>query len=280
MESPSSLNPHDLIPVEPPAQSHHVYLQVRVSRKSMLLSAEKVMETYASHRAVLELEYFGEVGTGLGPTLEFYTLLSHELQRKGLGMWRSDTGKDSEAAAAQGITLQLQAQSFGIPQASVPHAASFTVSEQLAMVFQNNTLVTHLYLFVERCCHRILSCSIQHMLLIPVLVPASVPMLVTIPVSANMCHYSMFLGSACHSWWSQCLSDFRYSQEACSGCGHQGQQPGPAPCSCPAVRHCPGWSAAAVCHGTSRAVPCSPALASAGKQQGAEPFQAAGAGNG
>ncbi len=68
----------------------------------MLLSAEKVMETYASHRAVLELEYFGDVGTGLGPTLEFYTLLSHELQRKGLGMWRSDTGKDSEAAAAQG----------------------------------------------------------------------------------------------------------------------------------------------------------------------------------
>lgn len=70
----------------------------------MLLSAEKVMETYASHRAVLELEYFGEVGTGLGPTLEFYTLLSHELQRKGLGMWRSDTGKDSEAAAAQGMS--------------------------------------------------------------------------------------------------------------------------------------------------------------------------------
>ena len=77
-------------------------VQVRVSRKNMLLSAEKVMETYASHRAVLELEYFGEVGTGLGPTLEFYTLLSHEMQRKGLAMWRSDTGKDSEAAAVQG----------------------------------------------------------------------------------------------------------------------------------------------------------------------------------
>ncbi|KAL0044182.1 hypothetical protein WJX82_003026 [Trebouxia sp. C0006] len=76
--------------------------KVRVSRKNMLLSAEKVMETYASHRAVLELEYFGEVGTGLGPTLEFYTLLSHEMQRKGLAMWRSDTGKDSEAAAVQG----------------------------------------------------------------------------------------------------------------------------------------------------------------------------------
>lgn len=88
--------------VQPKEMTRPGLLQVRVSRKNMLLSAEKVMETYASHRAVLELEYFGEVGTGLGPTLEFYTLLSHELQRKGLGMWRSDTGKDSEAAAAQG----------------------------------------------------------------------------------------------------------------------------------------------------------------------------------
>ena len=33
-----------------------------------------------------------QVGTGLGPTLEFYTLLAHELQRKSLGMWRSEGG--------------------------------------------------------------------------------------------------------------------------------------------------------------------------------------------
>src|SRR5689334_12394541 len=64
--------------------------QVRVSRKRILESAVKVMELYASSRAVLELEYFNEVGTGLGPTLEFYTLLSHELQKKSLGMWRSE----------------------------------------------------------------------------------------------------------------------------------------------------------------------------------------------
>ena len=85
-------------------------MQVRVSRKNMLLSAEKVMETFASHRAVLELEYFGEVGTGLGPTLEFYTLLSHELQRRGLGMWRADNSNTSEAAAAQGMTCVAEAQ--------------------------------------------------------------------------------------------------------------------------------------------------------------------------
>ncbi|KAL3631668.1 E3 ubiquitin-protein ligase upl3 [Castilleja foliolosa] len=63
--------------------------KVRVSRNRILDSATKVMDMYSSQKAVLEVEYFGEVGTGLGPTLEFYTLLSHEFQKDGLGMWRS-----------------------------------------------------------------------------------------------------------------------------------------------------------------------------------------------
>ncbi|KAI3774287.1 hypothetical protein L1987_48836 [Smallanthus sonchifolius] len=64
--------------------------KVRVSRNRILDSAAKVMEMYSSQKAVLEVEYFGEVGTGLGPTLEFYTLLSHDLQKAGLRMWRSN----------------------------------------------------------------------------------------------------------------------------------------------------------------------------------------------
>nr|CAD1844208.1 unnamed protein product [Ananas comosus var. bracteatus] len=64
--------------------------KVRVSRTRVLDSAAKVMEMFSSQKAVLEVEYFGEVGTGLGPTLEFYTLLSHDLQKIGLGLWRSD----------------------------------------------------------------------------------------------------------------------------------------------------------------------------------------------
>ncbi|XP_057436689.1 E3 ubiquitin-protein ligase UPL3-like [Lotus japonicus] len=63
--------------------------KVRVSRNRVLDSAAKVMEMYSSQKAVLEVEYFGEVGTGLGPTLEFYTILSHDLQKLGLQMWRS-----------------------------------------------------------------------------------------------------------------------------------------------------------------------------------------------
>ncbi|KAL8242366.1 hypothetical protein R6Q59_012668 [Mikania micrantha] len=62
--------------------------KVRVSRNRILESAAKVMEMYSSQKAVLEVEYFGEIGTGLGPTLEFYTLLSHDLQKARLRMWR------------------------------------------------------------------------------------------------------------------------------------------------------------------------------------------------
>ncbi|KAL3514996.1 hypothetical protein ACH5RR_021898 [Cinchona calisaya] len=68
--------------------------KVRVSRNRILDSALKVMEMYSSQKAVLEVEYFGEVGTGLGPTLEFYTLLSHDLQKVKLGMWISSASSD------------------------------------------------------------------------------------------------------------------------------------------------------------------------------------------
>lgn len=68
--------------------------KVRVSRNHILDSAVKVMEMYSSQKTVLEVEYFGEVGTGLGPTLEFYTLLSHDLQRARLGLWRSSSSPD------------------------------------------------------------------------------------------------------------------------------------------------------------------------------------------
>eukprot|EP00897_Mesotaenium_endlicherianum_P009531 jgi/Mesen1/8606/ME000050S08019 len=78
--------------------------KVRVSRDRILESGVKVMELYAGHKAVLEVEYFGEVGTGLGPTLEFYTLLSHELQKTSLRMWRTSAPAPApqEAAAAAG----------------------------------------------------------------------------------------------------------------------------------------------------------------------------------
>jgi len=46
--------------------------KVRISRQKILESLIKVFELYSSCRAMLEVEYFDEVGTGLGPTLEFF----------------------------------------------------------------------------------------------------------------------------------------------------------------------------------------------------------------
>lgn len=48
----------------------------------------KVFELYGSSSSILEVEYFEEVGTGLGPTLEFYSLVSQEFARKDLKIWR------------------------------------------------------------------------------------------------------------------------------------------------------------------------------------------------
>ncbi|PHU06662.1 E3 ubiquitin-protein ligase UPL4 [Capsicum chinense] len=61
-----------------------------VHRSSILDSARQMMDLHANQKVVIEVEYNDEVGTGLGPTLEFFTLVSHEFQKIGLGMWRGD----------------------------------------------------------------------------------------------------------------------------------------------------------------------------------------------
>lgn len=45
---------------------------------------------HSSKPPLLEIQYEGEVGTGLGPTLEFYALVSLEVQKCEFEMWRGD----------------------------------------------------------------------------------------------------------------------------------------------------------------------------------------------
>ncbi|XP_015216682.1 E3 ubiquitin-protein ligase TRIP12 isoform X3 [Lepisosteus oculatus] len=61
-----------------------------INREELLKQAESVMQDLGSSRAMLEIQYENEVGTGLGPTLEFYALVSQELQRADLGLWRGE----------------------------------------------------------------------------------------------------------------------------------------------------------------------------------------------
>ncbi|XP_026086859.1 E3 ubiquitin-protein ligase TRIP12-like isoform X3 [Carassius auratus] len=61
-----------------------------INRDELLKQAESVMQDLGSSRAMLEIQYENEVGTGLGPTQEFYALVSQELQRADLGLWRGE----------------------------------------------------------------------------------------------------------------------------------------------------------------------------------------------
>ncbi|XP_053093723.1 E3 ubiquitin-protein ligase HECTD1 isoform X5 [Pangasianodon hypophthalmus] len=65
--------------------------RVKVPRgESMMEWAESVMHIHADRKSVLEVEFQGEEGTGLGPTLEFYALVAAEFQRTSLGIWLCD----------------------------------------------------------------------------------------------------------------------------------------------------------------------------------------------
>ncbi|KAI0129507.1 E3 ubiquitin-protein ligase UPL3 [Xylariales sp. AK1849] len=70
--------------------------KVRISRSKILESALKVMELYGASQSILEVEYFEEVGTGLGPTLEFYSTVSKEFSKKKLKLWREMDSNESE----------------------------------------------------------------------------------------------------------------------------------------------------------------------------------------
>ncbi|KAL9603842.1 MAG: hypothetical protein Q9219_000951 [cf. Caloplaca sp. 3 TL-2023] len=73
--------------------------KVRISRTRILESALKVMELYGASSSVLEVEYFDEVGTGLGPTLEFYATVSREFSKKKTRMWRESEANDNDEFA-------------------------------------------------------------------------------------------------------------------------------------------------------------------------------------
>ncbi len=87
--------------------------KVRIHRNRMLESAIRVMSMYGGHSTVLEVEYFDEVGTGLGPTLEFYTLASREVQRLDLQLWRSKNTIVSRETKTAPVATRKSSRSSG-----------------------------------------------------------------------------------------------------------------------------------------------------------------------
>ncbi|SMN18887.1 similar to Saccharomyces cerevisiae YKL010C UFD4 Ubiquitin-protein ligase (E3) that interacts with Rpt4p and Rpt6p, two subunits of the 19S particle of the 26S proteasome [Maudiozyma saulgeensis] len=64
--------------------------KLRIPRDKIFLTGLKILDKYGSNPSILEMEYQDEVGTGLGPTLEFYATMSKDFSRQSLGMWRVD----------------------------------------------------------------------------------------------------------------------------------------------------------------------------------------------
>jgi E3 ubiquitin-protein ligase TRIP12 len=61
-----------------------------ICRDDLLKHAETAINELIGSRAMLEIQYENEVGSGLGPTLEFYALVSQDLQRADLELWRGE----------------------------------------------------------------------------------------------------------------------------------------------------------------------------------------------
>ncbi|KAL5742867.1 hypothetical protein ACOSP7_029599 [Xanthoceras sorbifolium] len=85
-----------------------------VCRNRILQSASQMMDQHAHSKALLEVEYNEEVGTGLGPTLEFFTLVSREFQKSGFGMWRDDHSSFSTEESSQAEDFEIVKSPFGL----------------------------------------------------------------------------------------------------------------------------------------------------------------------
>ncbi|KAL3982231.1 HECT-domain (ubiquitin-transferase) family protein [Acanthocheilonema viteae] len=84
----------------------HERIKVPRNGEQLFEYAARLLEFHASRKAVLEVEYIDEEGTGLGPTLEFYALMAAEFQRKDLAMWicdDADTDWTEEIDLGEGI---------------------------------------------------------------------------------------------------------------------------------------------------------------------------------
>ncbi|XP_074662874.1 E3 ubiquitin-protein ligase HECTD1-like [Tubulanus polymorphus] len=71
--------------------------RVKIPRGDKLLDwSVNLMKHHAERKAILEIEFVNEEGTGLGPTLEFYALLAAEYQKKQLAIWLCDDDEHND----------------------------------------------------------------------------------------------------------------------------------------------------------------------------------------
>ncbi|EGD80892.1 hypothetical protein PTSG_11742 [Salpingoeca rosetta] len=93
---------------QPLAQS-----KVQVSRKHLLASTAHIMHLYATHPTELSVSFVGEVGTGIGPTLEYYARTCEQFQRRDLNLWRDSSSSSSSSSNSSSSTTTTTTGSSG-----------------------------------------------------------------------------------------------------------------------------------------------------------------------
>jgi hypothetical protein len=63
--------------------------KVRIDRANLIVDAARVMNSFGTSQALVEIEYVDEVGTGSGPTLEFYAQIVDHLRAHNPPLFRS-----------------------------------------------------------------------------------------------------------------------------------------------------------------------------------------------
>ncbi|KAJ3191722.1 Ubiquitin-protein ligase [Irineochytrium annulatum] len=98
--------------------------KVRIARSRIIDSMGKVMDLYGSNQQLLEVEFFDEVGTGLGPTLEFYSLVCKEIRRReGIPVSLKSSGTSSRSLLTAGL--------LGVPGGGAATGQSLPTSEKV-----------------------------------------------------------------------------------------------------------------------------------------------------
>ncbi|XP_067334930.1 E3 ubiquitin-protein ligase HECTD1 isoform X2 [Channa argus] len=124
--------------------------RVKVPRgEAMMEWAESVMQIHADRKSVLEVEFQGEEGTGLGPTLEFYALVAAEFQRTSLGIWLCDDDFPDDESRQVDLGGGLKPPGFYVQRSCGLFPASFPQdSEELERITK---LFHFLGIFLAKC---------------------------------------------------------------------------------------------------------------------------------
>ncbi|KAI4369179.1 hypothetical protein MLD38_017656 [Melastoma candidum] len=112
-----------------------------VHRDRIMDSAVKMMDIHGDKKVPLEVEFDDEVGTGLGPTLEFFTLVSHEFQKPGLGLWREDHNSSARGTNLDNENLNIVFSSLGLFPRPWPASLEISDSAEFSEVLKRFTLL-------------------------------------------------------------------------------------------------------------------------------------------